>query len=192
MRLDTLSVIEGLKIIRKNEINVIVSTCKPNSSAIIGALLSKITGIPLVLDFRDPWRKIIYKMAGNNSDSLSNLVPDWRDAIDKLIESSVLRHAKQLVFTTEETRALYEDVYSLLQGRTHTIYNGFADGYFHSSFPKAFENFTIVYSGNYYFELGPSESFFQALHILKDDTELRGNFRFLYIGDNSQIRRLHE
>ena len=82
-----LTVLKGLHILRKYEIDVIFATSKPNSCAVIGALLSKITGIPLVLDFRDAWRNIIYQLAGANAESIYCRVPDWRDAIDRPIEN---------------------------------------------------------------------------------------------------------
>ncbi len=45
----------GLRLIRTKKINLIFSTAPPFSANVVGMLLSKRTGIPLVADFRDPF-----------------------------------------------------------------------------------------------------------------------------------------
>ena len=45
----------GRQLVRKEGIEVIFATCPPFSTALIGAVLKKLTGKPLVLDFRDDW-----------------------------------------------------------------------------------------------------------------------------------------
>lgn len=45
----------GRKIIKSEGIDVIFATCPPYSATLIGACLKKMTGKPLILDFRDDW-----------------------------------------------------------------------------------------------------------------------------------------
>jgi glycosyltransferase involved in cell wall biosynthesis len=45
----------GRQIIADKQIDVIFATCPPHSVALIGALLKKYTGKPLILDYRDDW-----------------------------------------------------------------------------------------------------------------------------------------
>ncbi len=45
----------GRQIIADKQIDVIFATCPPHSVAIIGALLKKYSGKPLILDYRDDW-----------------------------------------------------------------------------------------------------------------------------------------
>ncbi len=48
-------VVKSLAIIRRHQVSVIYVTCSPFSAAFTGLILKKLTGLPLVLDFRDPW-----------------------------------------------------------------------------------------------------------------------------------------
>jgi glycosyltransferase involved in cell wall biosynthesis len=185
-----LTVLKGLQLMKEQDIDVIFATCKPNSAAVIGAVLAQISKVPLVLDFRDPWRKIVFQLAGNRSEALSYSIPDWRDAIDRPLETAVLKRARRVIFTAEGTRILYERLYPFLESKSHTIYNGYADGFFDTPSLPYFEDFTIVYSGNYYFDLDDSEVFFQALRLVKDDPELGGKVHFLYIGESEDVSKM--
>ena len=49
------AIIKGFKLHKKRPINIIYSTSPPHSTHIAGLILSKVTGIPWVADFRDPW-----------------------------------------------------------------------------------------------------------------------------------------
>jgi glycosyltransferase involved in cell wall biosynthesis len=46
---------EGLRIIRRNRPAVIYATGPPHSVHLIAAALKRLTGVPVILDFRDPW-----------------------------------------------------------------------------------------------------------------------------------------
>ena len=48
-------VVRSLSLIRCHDVSVIYITCSPFSAAISGLILKRLTGLPLVLDFRDPW-----------------------------------------------------------------------------------------------------------------------------------------
>jgi glycosyltransferase involved in cell wall biosynthesis len=45
----------GRQIVREEGIEVLFATCPPFSVALIGAVLKRLTGKPLILDFRDDW-----------------------------------------------------------------------------------------------------------------------------------------
>ena len=45
----------GRQIVSRENIDVIFATCPPHSVALIGAVLKRLTGKPLILDFRDDW-----------------------------------------------------------------------------------------------------------------------------------------
>lgn len=45
----------GRHLVQEEDIEVIFATCPPFSTALIGAVLKKLTGKPLMLDFRDDW-----------------------------------------------------------------------------------------------------------------------------------------
>ncbi len=47
----------GRRIVREANIDAIWATCPPHSSAVIGALLKRLTQRPLIVDYRDDWIK---------------------------------------------------------------------------------------------------------------------------------------
>ena len=47
--------LKGYSLIKKHKIDAIVASVWPYSSAVVSYLLSKATGIPFILDFRDGW-----------------------------------------------------------------------------------------------------------------------------------------
>ena len=87
---------------------------------------------------------------------------------------------------------MYQRIYPFLEGRIHTIYNGHMDGLFDTSPPAPLSNFTIVYSGDYYFEQDYSEIFFQALAYLKTDPAMNNKISFVYIGQSEDMNRMFD
>jgi glycosyltransferase involved in cell wall biosynthesis len=51
------AVYAGLRVIRTESPAVILTTGPPHSTHLVGVALSRLTGVPLVLDFRDPWAR---------------------------------------------------------------------------------------------------------------------------------------
>lgn len=83
------AVIKGWWVCRRDRIDVIVATAPPNSSAVAGWLLSRLTGIPLVTDFRDLWTDEIHFQAPTSLHS----------AVHRYLESSVLSASSAALFT---------------------------------------------------------------------------------------------
>jgi glycosyltransferase involved in cell wall biosynthesis len=186
-----LSVLKGLKLISTQRIDLIFATCKPNSSAIIGAILSKLSGKPLVIDLRDPWRRgIVQKMVGNRSRANTNVAERWKGLVDEILETKSLQQASKIILTTQETLQVYCKLYPSLKNRFEVIYNGYADDFFTEESKGRFNEFTIVYSGSYYYYLDKSEAFFQALANIKKDNKLNGNIRFIYIGKSAIVSKM--
>jgi glycosyltransferase involved in cell wall biosynthesis len=171
-----LTVLKGLSLIRKEKIDVIYVTCKPFSSALIGALLKSLTGKPLVLDFRDP----VFPDYALSPNEYYRTFPTFR--LIGRIEEKVLRRADKLLLTTEDTRELYHSFFPFMKNRTAVIYNGF----FEELVPNTetpFEKFTIVYSGNFYSALIPPDPFFKAMQaLLQKKPEMKDRMEFVYIG----------
>ncbi len=83
--------LEGRKIVRQNNLDVIFATGSPWSGLITGYLISKTTGKPLVVDFRDPWvNNPFHQSKGKLLDRLgANL------------EKKVVNHAAAVSLNTE-------------------------------------------------------------------------------------------
>lgn len=186
-----LTVLKGLQLIRSHKIDAIYATCGPNSSAVIGTILSKLSGKPLIIDLRDPWRQgMVQKMVGNRLSAYVQVGDRLKDFMDKVLETKTLGQATKVILVTQETFQVYSRLYPFLKDRLEVIYNGYADDFFTEGPEERFQVFTIVYSGSYYYYLDQSESFFQALANIRQDSALNGNIRFLYIGRSSIISKL--
>ncbi|MFZ7127487.1 MAG: glycosyltransferase [Desulfobacterales bacterium] len=166
----------GLRIMKQEGIDLIYVSSKPFSSTLAGVLLKKATGKPLVLDFRDP---------ASFPDSLfmDNRAGRTRKRIIGRIERYVLENADALLTTTRATEEAYLERYPFLAGRTRTIYNGFYLPGIPMQAVEPFDVFTIVYMGNFYHDLVPSDTFFEALRAVVDQGRIPADrIRFLYVG----------
>lgn len=175
------AVIKGYRLILKNKLDIIYVSCTPYSSALAGMMLKKLTGKPLVIDFRDPF-------------SVSIPAPDHpiisplRIKINRIIERAIIDAADLFIVNTEEVREAYINEYPDIAGKTFTIHNGFDIEGVAVERKKKFEKFTIVYGGNLYYHLKDSEDFFKAIALLKGQGGVdEDNFQFLYYGHNRHI-----
>jgi glycosyltransferase involved in cell wall biosynthesis len=89
----------GLRAVREHKIDVIYSTFPIMSAALIGLWLQRLTGLPWVLDLRDPMGQ---DDCGND--------PLVRRVWDK-VEQDCMRRASRVIFTAESTRRIYLERY---------------------------------------------------------------------------------
>jgi hypothetical protein len=82
---------QGIDIVKKYNINAIFATGSPWSSLIVGYRISKATGVPLIVDFRDPW------MNNPFHQSKGALLDSW----SKKLEAKVVHHASAVSLNTE-------------------------------------------------------------------------------------------
>jgi glycosyltransferase involved in cell wall biosynthesis len=81
----------GKAIVKKNNIDVIFATGSPWSGLIAGYLISKSTGKPLIIDFRDPWLNNPFHQ------SKGKLLDSWT----KALEQRIVKHAAAVSLNTE-------------------------------------------------------------------------------------------
>lgn len=181
-----LTVLQCIKIIKKQSLELIYVTCTPYSSALIGLLLKRMTRRPLIVDFRDQ-RGIEEVELKLNKHYLPS-----RRRIDKWFIESVLEGADLFVVTSQEILQLYKNLFPKYQNKMVTIYNGFDVDYVKPlKSLKKFEKFTIIYTGNFYFNDISSMSFFEALNYLYTRKIFNEKtFQFLYYGGD--YRRIIE
>jgi len=84
------TIIQGYRIIRKEKIDLIFVGCSPNSSAIIGYILKKLTKKPLIIDFRDPY-------AENPRSDYFSRIHKW---IDKKLEQRIIQFLDRAITVT--------------------------------------------------------------------------------------------
>ncbi|NWF73540.1 MAG: glycosyltransferase [Nitrospirae bacterium] len=153
------AVIQGIRIIKREQIDCILTSSPPYSVNLVGWLLKLITGVRWIADFRDPW------MTGGSKKLYMTCAASLR--IERWLERRVVQKADLVVANTEMLCEIFKKAYgSQLPDRFVCITNGF-DGEFFSGFDHAEKEkvFTIIYTGTLYFGRTP-EPLFQAVHEL--------------------------
>ncbi len=105
---------KGLLTIRRQRPAVIYSTFPIASAHVIGLVLSRLTRLPWVADFRDPMDQITYP-----SDPVVRRCYRW-------LEQQTFRHAARILVTTPGTARLYKERYPSHAEKVCIISNGFA------------------------------------------------------------------
>ncbi len=147
---------EGVKLIQQKKIDVIYATGSPWSCFLVGALLSRKTNVPLVLDFRDPWTA--------NPSFRSRTVPVRY--IERKMERFVLKNAHAIIANTDELRRDFLERYPFLEpSRLYTITNGFEYFIHRPIGSKNREKFVITHAGTLYMSRNPNR-FLKALSDL--------------------------
>jgi glycosyltransferase involved in cell wall biosynthesis len=102
---------EALRLFKAWRPDAIFATAPPFTSLLIGYLLSKASGIPLIVEFRDRW-----------SDDPYYPPPWWRRRLERWTEERVVRQAVALTTVSEP----WADTYRARYGKpVAVIYNGY-------------------------------------------------------------------
>ncbi len=151
----------GLSLLRQYRPQVIWSTYPIASATLIGYLLHRLSGLPWVVDFRDPM-----------SDEFYPRDPKLR-VLQRWIERKAVQHAALVVCTTPSAVLTYTNRYPELPRQRFTVLeNGYDEENFRSAGASVAERpagrpFTLIHSGIIY----PSERdpvpLFRALSELK-------------------------
>ena len=109
----------GLSVLKKEEVDAIVSIGPPHTTHLIGKKISSNLGLPHIPVFIDPWVDIsYYKNFKRNKLTLS---------IDNRLEKSVLQNAATAVFVTETMKDDYIKKYSFLKNKSNVLYWGYSE-----------------------------------------------------------------
>jgi glycosyltransferase involved in cell wall biosynthesis len=111
---------EGKRLLREVGHHAILATAPPYSNLLVGASLSRATGIPLVLDFRDEWDITSVYFENQRPNLLSRL-------IQQRMQRRVVRRARAVVATTPASARALEGVCAVAKSRAKVgwIYNGY-------------------------------------------------------------------
>lgn len=128
---------KGLEIIKNESIDLIFTTSPPQTTALIGRKLAKISGVKWIADFRDPWLEIVYYQKVK------------RNFITKAIDSSL---EKKVMKQTDTIITISKDLAILLRSKSKNknvvvIPNGFDETDFEPSERESNNVFTISYTG---------------------------------------------
>lgn len=167
-----------IAICRQDQPNVIWATIGPLSSGVVAYRASVATGIPYVLDFRDPWGLEYYPREIRR--------PAWAKRIDNRIISQMFERAQSVVFMFESVAESYLQTFpgALERTKIYIIPNGF-EGEVESFVHTPGDRCTVLYAGT----LGTYryDTLLEGLVQLKrKDPALAAQLRMLFVGEGLQ------
>jgi len=167
--------IKGRKLLDKEDIDLIYVTSEPFSPFLIGFLLKKYAGKPLIVDYDDPWTTSIYVKHGKGI----------KKRICEHLEHKILLYADRVICNKEiiidDLIKKYPDVD---KQKFALITNGYDPEDFVYMVKKESSKFVITYTGRisekFYYS---PESFLYALgQLIEEQKILKDDVSFLFIG----------
>ena len=176
------AVTKAVRIVRREEITCILTSCPPYSAHLVGLLVKWMTGVRWwIADFRDPWTT-----AGSKSlyaTSAASL------AIDRWLERAVVRNADRIITNTNTLCGAFRKAYGLLPAdRFVCITNGYDREFFaeFAHLPKE-RLFTITYAGSLYFGRTPEPLFRALQELLRRGLADERSIRVRLVGECSVV-----
>lgn len=150
----------GLRVLETHpDLEAIVVNADPYAACLVGAALKIETGLPLILDLRDPWGPCQLRRPRRP-------LP-WRWANDAL-ERWCIGHADRLILNTETTRRDYLAHYPTLDPQRVVVQRNHCDPALISGGQHpGFDRFTLLFLGRFTRYNRPT-SLFRALRRLRD------------------------
>jgi len=165
--------LRGMRIIKENKIDVIYSTSDPFTGHLVAYFLKKVSGLPWIAEFRDPWtQNAFYRYPFR-----------CRQKIDESLERRFLAAADKVVVTCRALIDSWMQKYPTLdKTKFIEITNGFDPNDFEglSRNKPDQDKFSIVFAGRFSSEINSSPSFFRALANLIE--EKRKRIKFILVG----------
>lgn len=165
----------GVRLIRQQSIDAIITTSPPHSVQLIGLLLKWLTGRVWIVDFRDPWE---VELKPNRSRSRAS---DW---IERCMERVVISASDWVVCVTDTMTKRLETSYPNLKGKFISIPNGYdSEALARYQCERKYPVFTITYVGSLYFGRSPL-TFLAAIAELIEEKKIGSNaIRIRFVGN---------
>jgi len=172
------AIISGLRILVDGNIKIIYVSGFPWSAFFVGAFLSMVKRIPLVLDYRDSW----------------TLYPRgfWDNRFHMFWESIVLRQASKVIFVTNSMHKGYIERYPWIDRKKFvTITNGFDQENFigFKADNRKKDKLLITYTGTFNDNVPPLDIdrnpyyFIKALSTLLEEHDVSNSLRVRFVGN---------
>ncbi|MDC0744977.1 glycosyltransferase [Polyangium mundeleinium] len=135
---------EAKRIARQEGVSAVVVTAGPFSAVPSGVSVARALGLPLVLDFRDPWG--LHESGAAPPQGAA----EWgRHQLVAALERRILARADHVVLNTRRALAAYQERYPFLVGKSSFVRNHF-DASLYDPAPASPEppsRFTILHTG---------------------------------------------
>lgn len=173
----------GMKLLKKRGFGAIYATGPPFTAHLVGVLLKRRSGLPLLLDFRDPWSR---------SPFLSFPSP-LHMAVHSLLERVALRAADLCTVTHKGIKGVL-NLPSRRPPEVVVLPHGFDPDDFRRTVPGGAGKFAVVYTGAFYGRLTPKYLLEAVRGLLDEYPELREEIELVFVGafreeDRELVRR---
>lgn len=166
---------------RRHGFDLIYATGEPYSDYFTASSLSRLTGVPFVVDMRDPWTLASYRVENRSSA---------RQSLERWQERRVLARCRACVFANRAIE-LYSEAFPQWAKKFHYIPNGYDPSDFEGVEPKQFDKFTIVHSGTFLPGYRTADTFLLALReLLNERPDLSQRMQVLFVGKIGEEQKL--
>jgi glycosyltransferase involved in cell wall biosynthesis len=165
---------KALQIIKKENIDTVITTSPPHSTQLTGLKLKKKLNINWIADLRDPWTDIYYyKILGHSVISAS---------IDKNYEKKVLLNCDRITTVSENFKTLFQNKgFYLPDDKFSIIPNGYDPGDFKIKRENSDNEFIICYAGTISEQYNPYIFLDEFNNIIKKFPQIAVKLRFVGI-----------
>jgi glycosyltransferase involved in cell wall biosynthesis len=174
----------GQELLRTEQFDAIFATLDPRTALLVAARLSKSSGVPAVVEYRDLW-------VGNPYYHLTQPTPLHR-AWHSHLERTVIREAARVSVVCEGIQEYLTRAYGdLLRAPVELNYNFYDPAEYPAPAPRNdAEPFTVSHAGNMYASRTPHQ-FFEGMQAFITQHQLTpARFRFRWAGGLSGISGL--
>lgn len=131
---------EAMRVIRRRHVDAVWVTAPPFSIFSIVPALKRLTGLPVVLDLRDPWTTSVLHYQGRNR---------WKSGLDRRREGRIFELADRVILNTRYAQRQYQALYPDLDAsRWGVLPNTYDPEDFSDIKPERFAPKVLLHAGN--------------------------------------------
>ncbi len=168
------AVFKGIELIRKNSVDVIYSSGNPWTTHLVGLVLSRLSRIPWIPDFRDPWMNNPYH--GRRFGFI--------EKIERRLERMVVEKARFVICNTQPLKEQFQVSYPYLDSAKFVhISNGYLKKLFDNlDYSKQDNRLRITHVGNLYSRRSPEGLLIAVSNLKKSGVINASNFVLSLVG----------
>ena len=167
------AVLRGLRIVRQQRIQVVLSSAPPFTCHLIGHALRSLSNVRWIADFRDPWARTRWGALDGAR-------------VHQSLEARVIKRADAVVLNTPELHREFAEWYgSDISSRFHVVANGYdadiLEPYIYAT-PSAPPPVILTHAGNLYGARNPTPLLQGLAKCLGDGEVPRDGLRLNFVG----------
>jgi glycosyltransferase involved in cell wall biosynthesis len=182
--------VRGLRIIKKENIDVIFSSSPRHSVHLITTILKILSKRKLVLDFRDPWVRSPWRQQQRSRAGYERV----RERIIEKLEKWVVEQADQVVSVTTAMKNQFVEHYPYLpESKFKVFYNGYDPDQTRLTYPagsaekqKGQRRISFLHTGTLYRRRDPTPIFHAIRNLTAEKLICRDTVTFYFLGEISE------